>query len=178
MGSPTIFVHCDYTVGWICAIDTERIAACELLEEEHPSLPSQPHDNNTYSFGRIGSHNIVIAGLPRGKYGIASAATVAKDLLRSFSSIRIGLMVGIGGGAPSQKHDIRLGDVVVSSPVGKNRGVIHYDFGKLIQEEKFEYTGSLNAPPTALLTALHHIQRPSFAQRSSDLQNGHCNGPA
>lgn len=157
MSAPTTLTHSDYTVGWICAIDTERIAACELLEEDHPPLPGQPHDDNAYSFGRIGSHNIVIAGLPKGKYGVASAAIVAKDLRRSFPSIRIGLMVGIGGGAPSPKHDIRLGDVVVSSPVGKTGGVIHYNFGKLIQDEEFQYTGSLNAPPTALLTALHNL---------------------
>lgn len=36
--------------------------------------------------------------------------------MRSFLNIRVGLMVGIGGGAPSQKHDIRLGDIVVSAP--------------------------------------------------------------
>lgn len=155
--SPT-FTHKDYTVGWLCALDTERIAACELLEEEHPALPSLPNDNNAYSFGRIGSHNVVIAGLPNGKYGISSAAAVAKDLLRSFVAIRIGLMVGIGGGAPSQKHDIRLGDVVVSSPVGRFRGVMHYDFGKVVQDKDFEPTHSLNAPPTTLLTALHNIK--------------------
>lgn len=157
MSSPTALTYSDYTVGWICAIDTERIAACELLDGEHPPLSSHPHDNNAYSFGRIGSHNIVIAGLPKGKYGVFSAANVAKDLRRSFPSIRIGLMVGIGGGAPSEKHDIRLGDVVVSSPVGETGGVVHYDFGKLIQDKKFQHNGSLNAPPTALLTALHNI---------------------
>jgi nucleoside phosphorylase len=166
MDSSSKLTHKDYTVGWLCAIDTERIAACELLEEEHPALPSQPHDNNAYSFGRIGGHNVVIAGLPTGKYGTTSAATVAKDLLRSFTSIRIGLMVGIGGGAPSHKHDIRLGDVVVSSPVGRTGGVVHYDFGKLVQDKKFEPTGSLNAPPTALLTALNNI-------RALHARNGH-----
>jgi nucleoside phosphorylase len=66
-------------------------------------------------------------------------------------------MVGIGGGAPSEKHDIRLGDVVVSSPVcgGQTGGVIHYEFGKTMQNQKFERTGALDAPPTKLLTALH-----------------------
>jgi nucleoside phosphorylase len=157
MGSSAILTHKDYTVAWICAIDTESAAACELLEEEHPSLPSLPHDNNAYNFGRVGNHNVVIAGLPKGKYGTSSAATVAKDLLRSFPSIRIGLMVGIGGGAPSHKHDIRLGDVVVSSPLGKTGGVVKYDFGKMIQGKQFEHTGSLNALSTALLTALHNI---------------------
>jgi nucleoside phosphorylase len=83
---------------------------------------------------------------------------VATDMLRSFTSIRFGLMVGIGGGAPSPKHDIRLGDVVVSSPVGRMGGVIHYEFGKTIQNQKFEWTGALNAPPTMLLTALNEIE--------------------
>ena len=61
---------------------------------------------------------------------------MARDMLRSFTSIRFGLKVGIGGDAP--KHDIRLGDVVVSSPVGRMSGVIHYEFGKTIQNQKFE----------------------------------------
>ena len=34
---------------------------------------------------------------------------------------------------PSPKHDIRLGDVVVSSPAGRTGGVIHFEFGKTIQ---------------------------------------------
>jgi hypothetical protein len=114
------------------------------------------HDNNTYTFGRIGHHNIVIACLPKGKYGLTSAASVARDMLRSFTSIRFGLMVGIGGDAP--KHDIRLGDVVVSSPVGRMGGVIHYGFGKTIQNQKFERTGALDAPPMMLLTALNEIE--------------------
>ncbi|KAK1838827.1 ankryin repeat protein [Colletotrichum chrysophilum] len=44
-------------------------------------------------------------------------------MLHSFPNMRIGLMVGIGGGAPSQKHDIRLGDVVVSTPNSGRGGV-------------------------------------------------------
>ncbi|KAH6657082.1 hypothetical protein BKA67DRAFT_554203 [Truncatella angustata] len=44
-------------------------------------------------------------------------------------NVRIGLMVGIGGGAPSLKHDIRLGDIVVSSPGYGTGGVLQYDYG-------------------------------------------------
>lgn len=145
----------DYTVGWICAAETEYLAACELLDEEHPSPSSHSlHDHNTYTLGRIGDHHIVIACLPKGRYGIASAASVAKDMLRSFESIRIGLMVGIGGGAPSEKHDIRLGDVVVGCPTSSMGGVVPYNFGKAIQDQEFQETGFLNLPPTLLLTAL------------------------
>jgi nucleoside phosphorylase len=80
------------------------------------------NDNNNYALGRVGSHNIVIVVLPDREYGTAVAATVARDMLHSFPNIRIGLMVGIGGGAPSLKHDIRLGDIVVSSRDGGKGG--------------------------------------------------------
>jgi len=66
--------------------------------------------------GRVGKHNVVTAVLPDGEYGTASAASIARDMLHSFPNVRIGLMVGIGGGVPSKGHDVRLGDVVVSSP--------------------------------------------------------------
>ena len=74
-----------------------------------------PNDNNDYTLGKVGKHNVVIAFLPHGEYGISSATGVVKDMLHSFPNVRIGLMVGIGGDAPSPKHDIRLGDIVVSA---------------------------------------------------------------
>jgi nucleoside phosphorylase len=157
MASPTLKSE-DYTVGWICALSGELVAARALLEEDHPPLSQSRHDKNTYSLGRIGKHNVVIACLPSGKYGTTSAANVANNLSRTFTSIRFGLMVGIGGGAPSQKRDIRLGDIVVSSPTGSTGGVMHYDAGKMIQDKKFISSGYLNAPPQALLTALQKIK--------------------
>jgi nucleoside phosphorylase len=74
----------------------------------------------------------VIACLLKGKYGLTSAASVAKDMLRSFPSVRFGLMVGIAGGAPSKKHDIRLRDVVMSLPIDRTSEVIYYEFSKTI----------------------------------------------
>ena len=149
----------DYTVGWICAISTEYVAAQEILDVEHerPEYVS-PNDNNDYTLGEIGKHNIVIAVLPDGEYGTASAASVATNMLRSFPNVRIGLMVGIGGGAPSKKHDIRLGDIVVSSPRDREGGVFQYDFGKTIQGQKFQETRFLNQPPTLLRTAVSGLK--------------------
>jgi hypothetical protein len=106
-----------YTVGWICAVATEYVAAQEFLDEEHDGpehLP--PPVRNDYALGKMGKHNVVIATLPMGEYGIASAARVAEEMQHAFPNIRIGLMVGIGGGVPT-RHDIRLGDVVVSIPL-------------------------------------------------------------
>ncbi|PCG94078.1 Hypothetical protein PENO1_080360 [Penicillium occitanis (nom. inval.)] len=147
-----------YTVGWICAIRTEYIAARAVLDERHEEAESvSSNDNNAYTLGTIGKHNVVVAVLPNGEYGIAAAASVARDMLSSFPNIRCGLMVGIGGGAPSRKHDIRLGDIVVSTPRGRESGVFQYDFGKTIQDQEFRRTAFLNRPPTLLLTAVSHL---------------------
>jgi nucleoside phosphorylase len=150
MSNPSI-----YTVGWICAITTEYVAAQAFLDEEHsgPEYVSS-NDNNDYTLGKIGRHNVVIAVLPHGEYGTASAAAVARDMLHSFVNIRVGLMVGIGGGAPSKNHDIRLGDIVVSANGHNHGGVYQYDFGKAIQEQQFIPTRFLNQPSKVVRTAV------------------------
>ncbi|KAJ9481087.1 hypothetical protein VN97_g12417 [Penicillium thymicola] len=154
MSDPT-----SYTVGWICALPVEYVAAQEFLDEEHekPSFVS-PNDTNDYTLGKMCEHNVVIAVLPDGEYGTASAANVATNMLNTFHNVRIGLMVGIGGGVPSESHDVRMGDVVVSAPRGGEGGVFQYDFGKSIQARSFQHTRFLNQPPTILRTAMTGIQ--------------------
>jgi nucleoside phosphorylase len=149
----------DYTVGWICALSTEYLAAQLVLDEGHgpPEYVSR-HDNNDYTLGRVGRHNVVIAVLPDGKYGTSSAAGVARDMLHSFPNVRIGLMVGIGGGAPTSVNDVRLGDIVISAPRNGEGGVLQYDFGKTIQDQAFQHTAFLNQPPTVLLTAVSGLK--------------------
>ncbi|KAI9856197.1 MAG: hypothetical protein M1813_009214 [Trichoglossum hirsutum] len=144
----------EYTVGWICALSTELTAAMAMLDEIHPSLPRSSSDTNTYVLGRVGVHNVVIACLPQGRTGITSAAIAANLMKHTFSSIQFSLMVGIGGGVPSVLHDIRLGDVVVSTPSLQSGGVVQYDFGKTIAEGRFVRTNVLAPPPTVLLTAI------------------------
>ena len=143
-----------YTVGWICAVLTEYVAAQAFLDERHSPPDNLSGTHNDYTLGKIGRHNVVISVLPMGSYGTTSAANVATDMLRDFPNIRIGLMVGIGGGVPSKKHDIRLGDIVVSIPVSGQGGVFQYDFGKAIQGEGFRNTSFLNEPPAFLRAAV------------------------
>jgi nucleoside phosphorylase len=152
-----------YTVGWIAALKTELAAAMAMLDEVHekPHDFVQPRtDTNVYTWGRMGEHNVVVASLPAGHYGTTSAAATALPLLTSFPQIRVGVMVGIGGGIarPRKGRDIRLGDIVVSRPKGGSGGVIQYDLGKAITGNKFENTGFLNSPPEALLKALAKLQ--------------------
>jgi hypothetical protein len=154
--------HDRYTVGWICAVFTEYVAAKAFLDERLDistfSAGKDINDTNAYTLGRIGAHNVVIASLPDGEYGISAAATVATNMLRSFPNVRIGLMVGIGGGVWSPEYDIRLGDVVVSSPTNGKPGIFQYDFGKAVQGEGFQHTGYMSRPPTAVRTAIADIR--------------------
>jgi hypothetical protein len=148
-----------YTVGWICAITTEYTAARQFLDSEH-DLPTHvsARDINGYTLGGMAGHNVVIAVLPRGTYGLSSAASAAANMLNSFPNIRVGLMVGIGDGAPTAKRDIRLGDVVVSSPENHTGGVYQYDHGRTNQGREFQQTGFLNKPPAVVLTALSVLE--------------------
>ncbi|KAL9568945.1 hypothetical protein ACKAV7_006931 [Fusarium commune] len=152
-----------YTIGWIAALPIERAAATALLDERH-DVPEGFHqhrsDANSYTWGRIGEHNIVIASLPAGVYGTTSTANTAADLIHSLPHIRIGLLVGIGGGIarPDLGQDIRLGDIVVSQPDGTTGGVVQYDLGKAKANGVWERKGSLYKPPPVLLHALASLQ--------------------
>jgi nucleoside phosphorylase len=152
-----------YTIAWIAALPIERAAAEAMLDEEHAAptgFTRHQTDTNVYTWGRMGEHNIVIASLAAGVYGTTSAATTASSLLASLPSIRVGFLVGIGGGIarPDEDRDIRLGDVVVSQPSGTTGGVCQYDLIKAKSGDKRERKGFLKPPPTVLLNAIASIQ--------------------
>ena len=115
--------HEDYQIGIICALASEKAAMVAMLDELHPRLKKQDGDDNDYTLGQIGVHNVVIACLPAGLTGNGPAAIIANNMRRSFP-INFGLIVGVGGGVPSKKDDIRLGDVVVSQPTRSYGGVV------------------------------------------------------
>ncbi|OQD64646.1 hypothetical protein PENPOL_c007G05583 [Penicillium polonicum] len=154
----------DYAVGWICALFEEQTAATAMLDQEHPDLLKPPGDSNTYTLGSIGQHNIVIACLPEGRMGTHAATACAMQMMSTFPSIKIGLMVGIGGGIPSK---VKLGDVVISMPVDQYPGVVQWDFGKAKGGGEFRRIGALNSPPTVLLTALGKLRIRNRLKRNS-----------
>lgn len=114
-----------YTVALICALPQEFAAATAILDENHGTpVARSPQDSNIYELGRIGTNKVVITVLPQGEYGTASSASVVRNLQTSFPNIQFGILVGIGGGVPSERHDIRLGDVAIGLHI------VQYDFGK------------------------------------------------
>lgn len=154
--------HKDYTIGWICPLATDYVAAKAFLDEEHEGPEHSnlsSNDNNSYTLGRVGQHNVVICPIPQ-YYQISTtspASRVAREMLFSFPNIRTDLVVSISGGAPSQKHDIRLGDVVVSVSRDGKSGVLQYDFGKTTQNRSFQQTDALNQAPEFLLAAVNGL---------------------
>ncbi|CAH0038071.1 unnamed protein product [Clonostachys solani] len=146
--------HNDFTVGWVCGLPKEQTAARAMLDNTYPPLNKPPNDPNAYTLGSIGSHNVVIVCLPKGVIGTNSAATFVTQMTRTFPSVRIGLMVGIGGGIPPK---VRLGDVVVGTPNDQYPGVVQWDFGKA-EKNHFTRIGSLDRPPSVLLAALTQLE--------------------
>ncbi|KAH8649522.1 hypothetical protein BGZ61DRAFT_511306 [Ilyonectria robusta] len=149
-GSTTLR-HDHYTIAWICALYIEMAAAQAMLDEVHEALPRHANDNNSYTLGSIKQHNVVIACLPDAQYGTNDAANVLTNLTRTFPSIRRGLMVGIGGGAPS-KADIRLGDIVVGIRV------MQYNLGKVVEDGKIQRTATPKIPGYSLRTAVTNLR--------------------
>ncbi|QKX60246.1 uncharacterized protein TRUGW13939_07389 [Talaromyces rugulosus] len=141
-----------YTVGIICAIEFEMSAVRYMLDKEHQCLPRKRGDSTLYILGELSGHNVVLASLSGGQ-GKSAAAAIAKDMTRSFPCIDVRLMVGIGGGVPNEKNDIRLGDVVISMPDGQHGGVVQYDLGKQTEND-FLIKGFLWPPPGVLRSAV------------------------
>ncbi|KAM5366213.1 hypothetical protein ACJZ2D_010641 [Fusarium nematophilum] len=84
--------------------------------------------------------------------GTVKAAQCAATVAQQFPNIRFALMIAIGGGIPSRRVDVRLGDVAVSIPRDDHPGVIEYDYGKY-ENGKFVLKGSLAKPPPILISA-------------------------
>ncbi|KAJ5609917.1 hypothetical protein N7528_009183 [Penicillium herquei] len=141
-----------FTVGWITAIETEYLAARQILDVEYDSkkirLPTG--DTNVYTLGRVGEHNVVIATLPPNMYGTRSATAMANGLQRNFPMARVVLMVGVGGGAPAQQ-DVRLGDLVVGTRV------VPYDFVKE-HPNHTEFNGDILMSHSTLLNGTRKVQ--------------------
>jgi nucleoside phosphorylase len=175
----------DYTVAWLCALPkSELVAARAMLDQEQQPLQLPANDDNTYLFGSINGHYIVIACLPPGQPGTISAGKLVQPLKQSFPNIKIHLFVGIGGGVPRQPvprdpiEDIHLGDVVVgwAEKTGAP-GVVQWDFVRYYNENKVESLGSLDKPDRRLLNALgvllgnHELKKTKFVEHLKRITN-------
>src|ERR1700753_2907015 len=127
----------DYMVSWICFTGVEFEIAKVFLDDQHNGPRNlSKGETNEYALGRIGKHNVVIAALESKRLIEKSTAVAVTRMLANFPNVKSGILVGICGGAPSKDHDIRLGDVVVSSsPHDWNGGFVQYDFSKKVRHQ-------------------------------------------
>ncbi|KAL7928954.1 hypothetical protein V8C35DRAFT_284838 [Trichoderma chlorosporum] len=117
----------DFEVAVICALPLEYDAVVLLFDEfwdnDGDTFGRAAGDNNTYTTGRIGKHDVVLALLPH--MGKARAAAAAASLRSSYGALRLVILAGICGGVPRNgQYEMFLGDVIIS------RNVIQYDFGR------------------------------------------------
>ncbi|KAL7946830.1 natch and ankyrin domain protein [Trichoderma barbatum] len=148
----------DYLVGWVCALPVELAAAKATLDRIYDNLPPDQSldDSNNYILGSLQGHNVVLAYPDSGAYGEISVASVVTQLHASFKSVRFLLMVGIAGGVPDTKEDIRLGDVVVSKSTAGWPGVVQYDVNgeRVEDQDQLIHSRALDQPTPLLLTAI------------------------
>ena len=152
----------DYTVAWLCALPEEFSAAIEMLGKERYRPPEEKSDPNNYVCGKISNHNVVVCCLPDWQHGATSAASMIHKLTSRYRSVRFALLVGIGGGVPSDDNDIRLGDVVISGPPG---GVIECILVKSSKDGM--YTRFMNGPPEDLQNAATTLKQKLTASPTS-----------
>ncbi|KAK3613790.1 hypothetical protein LTR56_027675 [Elasticomyces elasticus] len=155
----SVFID-EYKVGVICALPLERTAVESMFDNYHDLLPTASGHDNTYSFGRIGKHNVVLASLGSGSYGTVSASGVANDMRRSFPGVKFGLMVEIAGGAPrptTKDGDMRLLGNVVVGCVNGVPSVINYRLGKETSTG-FDIRSELAEPPEAIQRAVSALK--------------------
>lgn len=128
----------DFPLAIICALSFEA-DAIEALFDEHwdcSVYSKAPGDPNSYSTGRIGRHNVVLAYMPEA--GKANGAVVATNCRLSFPHVKLAIVVGVCGAVPftpgprDAHHEIILGDVIVS------QSVVQYDLGRQYPDS-FEY---------------------------------------
>ncbi|KAH7007100.1 hypothetical protein EDB80DRAFT_718218 [Ilyonectria destructans] len=131
----------NYIIAWICPIHIAYAAAKELLDEKHAGSELPPRNCDVdYTLGKIGVHYVVLVLWPQRPLSSKYLEFEANRLLSNFPNIELKLIVGVAGGAPSAKRDIRLGDVVVNTLSSRSSGLFCYDFDETVRARRFVTT--------------------------------------
>ncbi|KAK3216159.1 hypothetical protein GRF29_8g2374682 [Pseudopithomyces chartarum] len=175
----------DYHVAWISPVSNlEMLPSRLMLDEEHDAPDyDTSYDENVYVYGTMAGHNVVIATCPPGLTGNVNAGHVTGAMFKTFSSIRMAVLVGIGGGVPQAIHsedptqNLHLGDVVVGWPADGGDACVAYDAGRWHTDGLFEIRGTINRPDRVLLNGLgklaldHDMDMSSFHEHRDRLIN-------
>ena len=77
-------------------------------------------------------------------------------MFKTFTNIRVALLVGTGGGIPRREvsndplEDVHLGDVIVGWPGDQKPACVYHDRGRSKVDGQFEITGTMQNPDCRL----------------------------
>lgn len=116
----------DFQIAIICALPLEYDVVSLLFDQfwdDEESYGRARGDMNSYTTGRMGQYNVVLALLPN--MGTVAAAGAAASFRSSYPNLQLAFLVGICSGVPGNgENEIHLGDVVIS------KSAVQYDLGK------------------------------------------------
>jgi nucleoside phosphorylase len=151
----------EFEIAIICALSREAGAVQatfdDRFEKSGASFGKHPLDQNLYTPGRLGRHNVVLVHLA-GAGKVEAAATSAQIRL-SYPNIKLALLVGICGATPidTENEETMLGDIIISN------SVIQYDLGKQYPDgfkKKSDIKDTLSRPPRELRAFLSKLDIP------------------
>ena len=156
-----------YTVGWVCALEVEIIAALDMRDEEYES-PDASHLSSSggylFEYGRINRYKVVFACLSAGDSGSNSSARIVSAMRRCFRNLDWFVMSGIAKGIPREEiaedesDSIQLGDVIIAMGDKYRSGIVPYTEGKW-KPDGFELTGWTDKVPLPLTQVTSRIKR-------------------
>ena len=74
--------------------DVGLLPARLMLDKEHPTPSYNTHYNeNTYIYGTINGHTVVVATYPRGETGNINARRLTGPIFKTFPNIRMAVLV-------------------------------------------------------------------------------------
>jgi nucleoside phosphorylase len=144
----------EFTIG-VAASGAETLAAViSLFDSRLECDPLPLGDDNSYGFGHIAGHNVVVLALPFGDNRFSAIGAVQR-MLASFPNVFDVALVGLAGAIPTATRDIRLGDVVVSAGSG------------ISVTDSAETSFHLAPPGKRWLSAVQSLQARELRERSS-----------
>lgn len=166
----------DFEIAIFCALPLEADAIKALFDHswggDDPCYYKSDSDDNAYSTGSLGRHNIVLIHM--GRMGKVHAASAASSCKATFPNIKLAVVVGICGAVPLPpgRYEIILGDVIVSE------GIVQYDFGRQFTksfESKVTLLDSLPRPNNQIANFLAKLKTDKGKATLHDKMHGYLN---
>uniref|UniRef100_A0A0B7AVT3 Uncharacterized protein n=1 Tax=Arion vulgaris TaxID=1028688 RepID=A0A0B7AVT3_9EUPU len=166
------------TIGIITSLYHEKLAVDAMMDYKRTFVKFETEGaSQVYTIGKIGSHNVVSTKLS--KMGNAEGDMIASEntvtrLLGIFSNIKHILFVGVGGAVPhytDYAQHVRLGDVVVSTPMDESGALYVYcsKVEKIKSATGYSYVTRIWSPKEkVLLNAVNKLKRQVEYSSSSE----------